>query len=445
MSIEQFTPLTPPELEFPAQGIGNGQQAIRGAVLSGLSIIQYLLFFGVSAFLARRLSVEDFDDYNVAVSSILILSTLATLGLEKFALQCLPQYQVRGDWHGVAGFMRFGILIVFGVSFLLIAISFLIYHSALGARVEREHIEIIVMLLQLPLVGWFLFYLEVATARGQLLVSAALHRLGVPLTIVGLNSLMFWLLDEHDALTAVVCYGGGWAINLLFLAIILQLSQPKQLKHIQPRYEASVWLRRSATFLGYSLLMTLHAQGGVLVLEYYHPSQPVVSIYAIAAQTGALVAILATSTNRLYLPQLALAIEQRDRAALRRLFWQRVSFIGPLTGIFLAMILFAGDKILEIFGNRYRDAWWPLLIVAGGSAVSTLFAIAPYSLKFLGNNRIALGMTAMATGMGLVLALALGQQYGATGVAIAYAVPLALLFISFRAISLWKLREYLRG
>ena len=51
----------------------------------------------------------------------------------------------------------------------------------------------------------------------------------------------------------------------------------------------------------------------------------------------------------------------------------------------------------------------------------------------------------MATLTGLIMAFVLGKRYGATGVAIAYAVPLALLFITLRAISLWKLREYLRA
>jgi O-antigen/teichoic acid export membrane protein len=111
----------------------------------------------------------------------------------------------------------------------------------------------------------------------------------------------------------------------------------------------------------------------------------------------------------------------------------------------LAVVLLAGDKILDIFGTRYRDAWWPLVIVAGGSAVSTMFAIAPYSLKFLGSNRLTLGVTAMTTVLGLIMAFALGQEYGASGVAIAYAFPLALLFMALRAISLWKLREYLRA
>ena len=446
MSIESLTPASPtPASELPGPVLmDNRHQTIHGVVLSCLSIINYLLYFGVSAFLAHRLSADDFNDYNVALSTLLILATVVTLGLEKYALQCLPQYQARADWNGVAGYLRFSALTIAVVSGVLIAIAYFSFHYSVTPKAEREHIEVIVMLLQLPLVGWFLFYLEVATARGQLLVSAAIHRLGIPLAVVGLNAFMFGTLQRHDALSAVLCYGGGWGFNLLLLGLVLRWSQPTQLRAASPRYEPRAWLERSVTFLGYSLLMTVQAHAGVLVLKYYHPEQTVVSAYAVAAQTGTMIAILATSTNRLYLPQLALALENRDRASILRVGRQRLWFIGPLAVLFLAVIWLAGDQILHIFGSRYENAWLPLCIIASGCAVSTLFAVAPYSLKFLDLNRVSLGLTAVATLCGLGLAFALGKQYGATGAAIAYAVPLAVLFLSLRMVAMWKLREYLK-
>jgi hypothetical protein len=52
-------------------------------------VANYALLYVTSILLARTLSVPDFDDYNVAVSSVLVLTSLATLGLEKYALRCL--------------------------------------------------------------------------------------------------------------------------------------------------------------------------------------------------------------------------------------------------------------------------------------------------------------------------------------------------------------------
>ena len=55
----------------------------------------------------RTLSVADFDDYNVAVSSVLVLTSLATLGLEKYALRCLPAWHNHQDWARSSGFLQF--------------------------------------------------------------------------------------------------------------------------------------------------------------------------------------------------------------------------------------------------------------------------------------------------------------------------------------------------
>jgi hypothetical protein len=42
-------------------------------------VANYALLYVTSILLARTLSVPDFDDYNVAVSSVLVLTSLATL------------------------------------------------------------------------------------------------------------------------------------------------------------------------------------------------------------------------------------------------------------------------------------------------------------------------------------------------------------------------------
>jgi len=74
------------------------QQRKQALVLCGFSLANYALLYVTSILLARTLSVPDFDDYNVAVSSVLVMTALATLGLEKYALRCLPPWRSHEDW-----------------------------------------------------------------------------------------------------------------------------------------------------------------------------------------------------------------------------------------------------------------------------------------------------------------------------------------------------------
>jgi len=52
-----------------------------------LALANYSLMYAANILLARSLTVDDFDDYSVALSIVTMLSTLATLGLEKYALR----------------------------------------------------------------------------------------------------------------------------------------------------------------------------------------------------------------------------------------------------------------------------------------------------------------------------------------------------------------------
>jgi len=45
--------------------------------------------------LAHKLPADAFDDYSVAVSTVAMLSTLATLGLEKYALRAIALFRDR--------------------------------------------------------------------------------------------------------------------------------------------------------------------------------------------------------------------------------------------------------------------------------------------------------------------------------------------------------------
>jgi len=55
----------------------------RPFVLSLLTLANQFLFYGVNLVLARSLAPREFDSYCVVISTVLLLSTIATLGLDK--------------------------------------------------------------------------------------------------------------------------------------------------------------------------------------------------------------------------------------------------------------------------------------------------------------------------------------------------------------------------
>jgi O-antigen/teichoic acid export membrane protein len=78
-------------------------------MLFGLSLSHYALMYWANIFLARHLAIDAFDDYSVAVSIVTLLSTLATLGLEKYALRLVSLYIERENWPRLRGFWLFSL------------------------------------------------------------------------------------------------------------------------------------------------------------------------------------------------------------------------------------------------------------------------------------------------------------------------------------------------
>jgi O-antigen/teichoic acid export membrane protein len=173
---------------------------------------------------------------------------------------------------------------------------------------------------------------------------------------------------------------------------------------------------------------------GVVILELLFPSGLEVGIYAVAAQTGGFISLIGTSTNRYYLPMMVVLVEHKDKAGIQRLMKQRTLVVGSVILSLYAVIAFFGQPLLNLFGSQFNSGYLTLVIIATGASFSALFADIPYYLQFMGFNRIVLSSTLIAVVTMVTLAFYLGKLFGIVGVAIAYMLPVVLLFINFRII-----------
>ena len=139
---------------------------MQALVLCGFSVANYALLYVTSILLARTLSVADFDDYNVAVSSVLVLTSLATLGLEKYALRCLPAWHNHQDWSRSSGFLQFSRRLILVTSLVLVVLFCVTLELTLTLRGKPYHVAIVILAMFLPATAMFQLILEVAAAYG---------------------------------------------------------------------------------------------------------------------------------------------------------------------------------------------------------------------------------------------------------------------------------------
>lgn len=400
-----------------------------------LTIVNYVLMYLANIYLARNMDIEAFDDYSVAVSIVTLLASIATLGLEKYALRLVAIYLERQAWGKLKGFWIFSLRTILFFSLLLIGLLSISLESFLALSHADFHIAIVIYTLFLPIIALTLFLIEVITVFGYRIFGMILYRFLLPcaylLAILFLQKFGFAV----SAVSAVICFGIAWLMTLIIMFATARLISPAEMKGQQPVINGKKWLSGSFPLVLSSLMMTVMNSGGIIILELLYPSEAIVGTYAIAVQTTSLIALIGTSTNRYYLPMVVVLIERKDQNLMRKLMLKRMLFISSLTLTFLLLILFFGHAILELFGPNYREGYSTLLIIALGASINTLFSDSPYYLQFIGRHRLVVGMTVITATLTVFLSALLGKTFGSIGVAMAYAIPVSLLFILFKSMS----------
>ena len=402
-------------------------------MLFGLSLSNYGLMYWANIFLARHLAIDAFDDYSVAVSMVTLLSTLATLGLEKYALRLIALYIERENWPRLRGFWLFSLRTIVLFSVLLLGVLGLGLESFLSFQNADFHIAIVIYAGFLPVIALCLFLTEVITVYGMQIMALVLYRLFLPAVFLLLIIRLDDFKLEVTAVSAVLCFGAAWCLTLILMLITVQAASPRALRQAKPDSKGRLWwLKRSLSLLISSVMMTLLTSAGIIILEILHPSEAVVGTYAVAMQTAGLISLIGTSTNRYYLPMLVVLLERHVQLAIKALLGKRMQLIACFIAVFLGIIGVFGQEILGMFGSDFSQGYRALLISATGATFSTLFSDSPYYLQFMGRNRLVVSLMSLAALSMIALSFILGSRYGSTGVALAYAVPTILLFSSLK-------------
>ncbi len=414
----------------------------RSLFLFVLTLGNYALMYLANIVLARSLTVSAFDDYSVALSIVTMLSTLATLGLEKYALRAIVLFRNRQDWRKFRGFWVFSLRTISSFSVLLVVLLSISLETLLALQHADYHIAIVIFAGFLPFIAISLFLVEVISALGAHLLGFAIYRLFLPLVylllITGHSSSSIPL----TASAAVLYFGAAWTLTFCVIRYIAKLLTPSAVKHAIPILLPKKWLARSLPLVFNSLMLTVMTSSGVVILELLFPSGLQVGIYAVAAQTGGFISLVGTSTNRYYLPIMVVLVEHKDKTGIQQLIYQRTVVVGSLILALFAVIAFFGQQLLNLFGSQFGSGYLTLVVIATGASVSALFADIPYYLQYMGFNRVVLSSTLIATITMVTLAFYLGNAFGTEGVAIAYMLPVVLLFISFRIMVELRFRRF---
>lgn len=391
---------------------------------------------------ARAMSINEYDDYAVAISTIAIMATLAEMSTGKYALRIMPSYRENRKWALAKGYLRYSIILIFLVSTILMFITLYFDYKDDGIFGANT---LGIAILFLPVIAWVGAGSEFITANLAVIRSAFVTRLLVP----GLTFMLgiFWVLSPYEftASQGVLFYGIGWLVGLFVVVLFLRQTTQPEIRKAPAEYRSREWITKSLPFIFFALLITVLAKVGVIVLQIVHPQEAMVAVYAVAMETGALIYLIAKSTDKMFLPDVSLMIERQDFAGLRSGRNRRWRYLGSVCAVYLLIIFFFGREILLIFGPEFESGYPALCIIAVATSVWTMASLSPSYLKYIGKARFVIVATAIAVISHIGLCFPLGYYLGATGAALSYAIPVILLYSIMAILTGHHLRKEMKG
>lgn len=407
----------------------------RVLVLLLITATNFGLAYATGIVVARALGVQDFDEFAVAVAAVTMLSTLAEFGTGKYGMKVLPAYAHAGRWGLARGYRRFANRTILTLCIVL-GLAFLVPGLLEGDGLTAGTLAVL-FLPAMALVG---YGAEIVQANRATLRAAVVSRLVVPGTT--LLAVVLWRLvvGDLDARTAVGLFGLGWVVGWILVRVFLRQTTPAPYYEAEPRLKTREWLLQVVPFLVFALLVVALAKAGVVVLKRVAPDEEV-SVFSAALETGMFLYLIAKSTDKMFLPELSVALEERDVAKMRRERRKRFAWVGAVAGAFLLATILFGKQILGLFGPGFEKGHAALVIVSAGTAVWTLFSLAPSYLKYVDRKRFVVRCTGVAVLANVLLTWWLGSRHGSVGAAIAFAVPVAGLYLTLAAVTSHHLRR----
>lgn len=398
----------------------------------------FVLSYATTFVFVRGMGAEGFDDYAVAVSSMVILASIAEMGTGKYAMRAIPEYTENKKWSLAKGYFRFSIILIILVSLVLLVVTSLVEYQedsvlwdyALGLAI-----------LFLPAVALTGAVAEFLMANLAVIRSALVTRILIPGATLIIGFAWVYSSTGFTAIQGVLSFGTGWLIGLIAVIWFLKRTTRLEIRIAKPLYHTSEWRFRIIPFVFFAMLITTLPRIGIIILEIVNPQETTVAVYAVAAETGAFIYLIAKSTDKMYLPHLSVLIERRDITTMIAEQRKRWLWIGTVSIFFLLGIFIFGKNILLLFGKEFVEGYMALCIIAVSTTIWTMTSLAPSYLKYLGKNRIVLVATAITVLTHIGLCFPLGYYYGATGAAISFAVPVILLYSLFSIVAGFYLRK----
>ena len=412
-----------------------------------LRIVAVALALLVELLLTRTLGQEQYGVLSIGLSWLLLLSILASLGMDTALVRFVPADLAHGRNALAIQRIRYALRamatggVVVGVVF---AAS--VWASRPGSPSTQAPV-LLIMALLVPIQTINLHRVGILQALKQPVLAL------LPDQVIRFGSFTLLLLTLPYVVSQATAVHGGWATGVslvaalaagqLFLRRLVPRTNPTETFEFKPR---TLW--STAIPLGWMTFMGLFASRADPAIIGWLSGPEEAALFSLADRISSLLLFGLVAVNAIAAPLISELWATGKKEELQRVLSKAAVGIALYTLPLGAAILIAAPFVLPFFGPGFKATFTPLCWLVAGQSMNALAGSVGYLMTMTGNHRKAAQILTVAAVLKIGLNLVLVPIWGATGAAIGSVIMLggwngALLYVVIKKLgvdpTLWSL------
>ena len=187
------------------------------------------------------------------------------------------------------------------------------------------------------------------------------------------------------------------------------------------------------------VIITLLTQWGAQLVVGMIQDSDSVAIFSVAQRVANVISFVLIAINFIVIPKISPLYESGDFSKLKELIFNSTRILFFISAVFLLLVILNANYILSLFGDRYTEGVWVLIILSVGQFVNAITGFSGYLLTMTGHDKYLKYIVIFIGTLSVPLVFLATMHFGIVGAAFVTAMSVG----SQNLLSVWAVRKYL--